>query len=191
MGIFDNFRNAPQQPSGPKDKPEVKAMSFKIMYGVEEVTVTLEPGGNSVESLDAALRLYAQALSVDPSRPVSWRQGAEKIPGGTRPQPGQTYMASATHEQKGGILEDWDDKPAEEKEGGHEMTFTLQYGVERHKIRVKGQSLKSTLDTYASLFGCDMSRQISFRQGPNKVSPDTIPQAGDCFVASVTHEQKG
>lgn len=95
MSILDTFNQ-----SG--NNAALSDLTFTIQFGTEKVHVSVAPDDpNRPESLDAALQVYAAALGFDLSRPVSWRAGNQALPGNSRPEAGETYVASVSHEQKG------------------------------------------------------------------------------------------
>ena len=94
MSILDSFNG--------NSNANLGALTFTIQFGTEKVHVDVRPNDpTSPKSLDAALKVYANALGFDMSRPVSWRRGNENVGGDTRPEAGATYVASVSHEQKG------------------------------------------------------------------------------------------
>jgi hypothetical protein len=94
MSILDTF-NADNDAS-------LSELTFTIQFGTEKVHVSVAPDDpERPESLDAALQVYAAALGFDLSRPVTWRRGNQQVGGSSRPEAGETYVASVSHEQKG------------------------------------------------------------------------------------------
>lgn len=96
MSILNSFQ------SGSNATPSIDRLTFTIQYGTEKVHVDIRPDDPTCpKSLDAALKVYAHALGFDLSRPVNWRRGNESVSGDQRPEAGETYVASVSHEQKG------------------------------------------------------------------------------------------
>ena len=95
MSILDTFNQGGSNAS-------LSDLTFTIQFGTEKVHVSVHPDDpDRPESLDAALQVYAAALGFDLSRPVSWRRGNQTVPGVAKPEAGETYVASVSHEQKG------------------------------------------------------------------------------------------
>ena len=95
MSILDSFNRD-------NVNTNIGKLTFTIQYGLEKVHVEIRPDdASSPKSLDAALKVYANALGFDLSRPVTWRRGSEAVSGNVRPDAGETYVAAVSHEQKG------------------------------------------------------------------------------------------
>lgn len=77
------------------------------------------------------------------------------------------------------------------------LTFTIQFGTEKVHVSVspddpnRPESLDAALQVYAAALGFDLSRPVSWRRGSQNIPGASSPEAGETYVASVSHEQKG